>query len=231
MKRTELIQLVGDEPLFTSGMLLSPGVDVGDVRKQLSRWTRDGTVIQLRRGLYALGATYRRSEPHLFELSNALVAGSYVSLEAALAYHGLIPEAVFVTTAVTTGKPVRRETPFGTLVYQHIKKELFWGYESVAVSPERLVGSERPRGSRAPARSGRTAYVATPEKALLDLAHLTPGADRPPFVRELRLQGLDAIDVERLRAFAGRAGSPKLERFARHVAVLAASQAEEYRTP
>lgn len=210
MKREELIRIVGEEPLFTSGMLLSPGVDVNDVRKQLSRWTRDGTVFQLRRGLYALGLTYRRTEPHPFESSNALVAGSYVSLESALAHRGIIPEAVFVTTAVTTGKPGYRETPVGTFAYQHIKPGLFWGYEAVSVG------------------SGRTAYVATPEKALLDLAYLRAGADRAGFVRELRLHGLDIIDPDRLMSFARRSASPKLQRFARRVVALAARQTVEF---
>ena len=139
-------------------MLLSPGVDLQDVRKQLSRWTNDGTVVQLRRGLYALGEPYRSTEPHPYEVSNALVSGSYVSLETALADQGLIPETVFATTAVTTGRPGTRTTPFGTFVYQHLKADLFWGYRSEAVGGSQAVGASR------------IAFVATPEKALLDLS-------------------------------------------------------------
>src|SRR5665647_2055164 len=64
MKRDTLFDIVGDEPLFTTGMLVGPGADLKDVRKQLSRWTKDGTVLQLRRGLYALAPPYRRRDPH-----------------------------------------------------------------------------------------------------------------------------------------------------------------------
>src|SRR5660398_277312 len=128
MRRADLLRAVGREPLFSTGMLLSPGVSLQEVRKQLSRWTADGTVVQVRRGLYALGEPYRTVEPHPYEVSNALVPGSYVSLETVLADHGLIPEAVFATTAVTTGRPGTRTTPFGTFVYQHLKTDLFWGY-------------------------------------------------------------------------------------------------------
>jgi len=172
MKRDELIDAVGREPIFTSGMLLTPGVDVRDVRRQLSRWTADGTVVQLRRGLYSLGARYRAADPHPYEVSNALVPGSYVSLETVLADRGLIPEAVFSTTAVTTGRQGSRKTPFGVFVYQHIKNELFWGYESVSIG------------------NARFAFVATPEKALLDMAYLRTGSDELGFARELRLQRL-----------------------------------------
>jgi predicted transcriptional regulator of viral defense system len=210
MKREELIDIVRDEPLFSTGILLSPGVDLHDVRKQLSRWSRDGTVLQLRRGLYALGDTYRRQDPHPYEVSNELVPGSYVSLETVLAHRGIIPEAVFVTTAVTTGRQGTRKTPFGTFVYQHIKESLFWGYEAIEVAPDRM------------------AFAATPEKALLDLAYLRPRSDTPAFVRELRLQRLDELDLERLRADAERFASPKVRRFAAIVTDLAAVERTEY---
>lgn len=210
MKRDALIDAVGREPIFTTGLLLTPGVDAQDARKQLSRWTGDGTVVQLRRGLYSLGARYRAADPHPYEVSNALVPGSYVSLETVLADHGLIPEAVFATTGVTTGRQGSRETPFGVFVYHHIKTALFWGYESVPIG------------------DGRFAFVATPEKALLDMAYLRTRSDEIDFARELRLQRLDIIDADRLARFADRFGSRKIERFARNVVTLAASEREEF---
>lgn len=205
-----MLRAVGREPLFTTGMLLAPGVDLQDVRKQLSRWTADGTVVQLKRGLYAPGGLYRSAEPHSYEVSNALVPGSYVSLESALADHGLIPEAVFVTTAVTTGRQGSRATAFGTFVYQHLKRDLFWGYETVALA------------------GGRTAFVATAEKALLDLGYFRSHFDDRAFAQGLRLQRLDSIDLDRLAHMAERFGSRKVERFARSVAVLATAEAEDY---
>lgn len=210
MKRGDLLDAVGREPIFSTGMLLTPGVELQDVRKQLSRWTDDGTIVQLRRGLYSLGARYRTADPHPYQVSNTLVAGSYVSLETVLADQGLIPEAVFTTTAVTTGRQGSRKTPFGVFVYHHIKTGLFWGYES------------------APIGDGRFAFVATPEKALLDLAYLRTHSDAPGFVRELRLQRLESIDIDRLLRFADRLGSRKVERFARNVVSMAASEREEF---
>lgn len=211
MKRDALLDIVAREPLFTTGMLLTPGVDVQDVRKQLSRWTRDGTVVQLRRGLYSLGARYRLREPHPYEVSNAVLQGSYVSLETVLADRGLIPEAVFSTTAVTTGRQGSRQTPFGCFVYQHIRPDLFWGYESVSIG------------------EGRVAFVATPEKALLDMAYLRTRSDEAGFARELRLQRLEIIDAERLVRFAERFGGKKVLRFAHNVIALRESEREEYR--
>lgn len=210
MKRETLLGIVGREPFFTTGMLLSSGTDLRDVHKQLSRWKLDGTVIQLRRGLYALGRPYRRAEPNAYELSNALQGGSYVSLESALSDYGLIPEAVFVTTAATTGRSGSRKTPFGTFVYQHIKPSLFWGYEAVTLPGD------------------RTAFVATREKALLDMAYLRVGSSDPAFVRALRLQHLETVDLERLADLAKRSGSPKVRAFADIVRDIAGQEADEY---
>lgn len=210
MKRDTLIDAVRNEPLFTPGMLLTPGADAQDVRRQLSRWKNDGTVLQLRRGLYALGDRYRSADPHPYEVSNALVPASYVSLETVLAARGLIPEAVFATTAVTTGRQGIRQTPFGRYVYHHIKRELFWGYETLQLD------------------GPRTAHVATVEKALLDMAYLRSHSDEPGFVRELRLQNLDVVDRMRLQEYAERFGSRKVERFCSRVLVLADEQLEEW---
>ena len=210
MKRLDLVEAVGNEPLFASGTLLTGGVDPQDVRKQLSRWTADGTVVQLRRGLYALGRPYRASLPHPYEVSNVLVPGSYVSLETVLAEAGLIPDAVFVTTAVTTGRQGSRKTPLGTFAYHHIKTSLFWGYETHEVD------------------DGRTVFVATLEKALLDLGYLRSYSDERAFATGLRLQHLELIDLERLATMARRFSSRKVERFAKNVAGLALAEAEEY---
>jgi len=119
MKFEALLQIVEDEPVFETGFLLAGDVDPADVRRQLSRWVKGGRLLQLRRGLYALAPPYRKVKPHPFLVANRLVPGSYVSLQSALAYHGLIPEHVPVTTSVTTGRPQRQESPLGSFVYHH----------------------------------------------------------------------------------------------------------------
>ena len=58
MKFEELVEIVGDEPVFETGLLLVGQVDSKDVRRQLSRWVRAGRIYQLRRGLYALAPPF-----------------------------------------------------------------------------------------------------------------------------------------------------------------------------
>ena len=40
MTFNELVEIVADEPLFETGLLLAGAVDPADLRRQLSRWTR-----------------------------------------------------------------------------------------------------------------------------------------------------------------------------------------------
>lgn len=202
MKFRSLLAAVGDEPLFETGFLLAGEVDPADLRRQLSRWVSSGHLVQLRRGLYALAPPYRKTEPHPFLVANRLVRGSYVSLHSALAHHGFIPEHVPVITSVTTGRPQRRENPFGSFEYHHCPPDRLAGYRV-----ERLAG-------------GQEAFVATPAKALADLIHLVPGADSAAYLSELRLTNLEKLDpAELLRPSVS--DRPKIRRAFRRLAALA----------
>jgi hypothetical protein len=207
MKWPQLLEIVGEEPIFSSSLLLSGSVSPAAVRRQLSRWTKDGRIVQIRRGLYAIGGPYRKVQAHPFLVANRLLRPSYVSLQSALAHHGMIPEAVPVVTSVTTRRPGLLTTPLGDHLFRHEKAELFFGFEAIDLG------------------RGQSAFVAVPEKALLDLVHLTAEADRGGYLEELRLQNLEKLDPERLLAAAR--GSPKLRRAARRILDLRESEARE----
>ncbi|MGQ9767067.1 MAG: type IV toxin-antitoxin system AbiEi family antitoxin domain-containing protein, partial [Anaerolineae bacterium] len=104
MEFSRLLTIIGEEPLFETGLLLAGEVDPNDVRRQLSRWVKAGRLYQLRRGLYALAPPFQKVKPHPFVVANRMARGSYVSLQAALAHYGLIPEAVPAVTSVTTAR-------------------------------------------------------------------------------------------------------------------------------
>jgi predicted transcriptional regulator of viral defense system len=102
-----LIEIVGDEPVFETSLLMTGDADRADVQKPLSRWTRAGRLYQLRRGLYALAPPLQKAKPHPFLVATRMVQPSCVSLQSALAYYGLIPKFVAVTTSVTPVRPGR----------------------------------------------------------------------------------------------------------------------------
>ncbi|MBU4360840.1 type IV toxin-antitoxin system AbiEi family antitoxin domain-containing protein [Patescibacteria group bacterium] len=94
--------------------------------KLLHRYTKSGFIIRLKRGLYAFPDAL---PPDLY-IANKLYSPSYISLEFALAYHGVIPEIVYEITSVTT-KATRRfevKTLGKVFSYRKIKKNAYTGY-------------------------------------------------------------------------------------------------------
>jgi len=212
MRFDDLLAFVSKQPLVETGLLLAGAVDPADVRRQLSRWVQAGRVIQLRRGLYALAAPYQQIPPHPFLIANSLLPGSYVSLQSALAYFGLIPEYVAQTLSMTTQRPARWRNALGDFRFQHLATHLFFGYQQVSFTP------------------GQEAFIALPEKALLDLVHLTPGGDDPAYLAGLRLQNMVSLNPQRLQAMAGRAGKPKWLRAAARISELIKNEESTYTT-
>ncbi|MBI4581267.1 MAG: hypothetical protein HY718_16310 [Planctomycetes bacterium] len=208
MKWESLLALLGHEPVFSSALMLAGNVSVAQVRLQLSRWAKAGRLLQLRRGVYILAPAWRKAEPHPFLVANMLQRGSCVSLQSALAFHGVIPEHVPVVTSVGPGRPETVRNPLGAFQFSHVARGLLYGYTRLEVAPRQF------------------AFVACPEKALLDLVHLTPGADSPAYLCELRLQNTDAMSAQVLHELAERSGRPKLLRAARLAGPLLSAEGE-----
>jgi hypothetical protein len=211
MKFNELFPLVVEEPVFETGLLLAGDRDSVDVRRQLTRWQQAGKLYQLRRGLYSLAPPYQKINPHPFLVANRLVHGSYVSLQSALSYYSLIPEGVPVVTSVSAGRPGRWKTPFGAFAFRHIQPAMVNDYRMVEVA------------------EGQMAYIASPEKALLDLLYLEAGSDAPAYLAELRLQNPARLDMEKLATLVEKAGKPKLQRALAELQALAEDEMEGYR--
>ncbi|MBI3957974.1 MAG: hypothetical protein HY328_04115 [Chloroflexi bacterium] len=210
MKFQDLLTIAGNEPIIESSLLLAGDVQPGDVQRQLSRWRDAKLLYQLRRGLYLLAEPYRKTTPHPFAAANLLQRPSYVSCESALAWYGLIPEYVPSVVSVTTARTEERRTALGNFIYRHVKIDLFWGYYSVEVA------------------MGQSAFIAKPEKALLDLIYLQPGGDDENYLAELRLQNWEALDLAILAQMAEKSGSAKLQRAAQRLEILANDEINVY---
>ncbi|HEX7395575.1 MAG TPA: hypothetical protein VF313_11665 [Anaerolineaceae bacterium] len=215
MEFGRLLELVGDEPVFETAFLLAGEVNPNIVRLQLTRWTKNGRIYQLRRGLYAIAPPYQKVKPHPFLIANRMQRASYVSGQSALAFYGLIPDIVNATLSMTAGRPERRETPLGVFEFRHIKPDLLRGYQMIDL------GLTQP---------SQQALVATPEKALLDLIYLQPGGGTPDYLRELRLQNLERLNLDELHRQADSFDTPKLHQAATDISSMAQSEIQEYDT-
>jgi predicted transcriptional regulator of viral defense system len=210
MNYEEALTQVRDLPLFRSGLLQVGDVSPANLQRQLSRWKASGKVEQLRRGLYTLASPYRKVEPDPFLIANQLVEPSYVSLQSALAYNELIPEAVFEVTSITSRRrTLTYETSFGAFSYQSVQKDLFTGFSLVETAPDQWV------------------YLARPEKALLDLIYLTPKGTEMDYLRSLRLQNTDQLDLAWMEKFVRDHGTGKLISAVKNLSLLVRAEEGE----
>ena len=209
MEFDHLLKLIGDDPVFETSLLLAGNINPKIVRLQLTRWVNSGRIYQLRRGLYSIAPPYQKIKPHPFLVANRLQRASYVSLQSALAFYGLIPEIVNITVSITAGRPERLETPLGIFEFRHIKSNLLFGYQMTDLV-------------------GQSTLVATPEKALLDLVYLQPGGESSKYVHELRLQNLDHLDLDVLKKHSKVFDSPKMRAALKVISQLIQGETSEY---
>ena len=209
MEFDELLKLIGDDPVFESSLLLAGNINPQIVRLQLSRWVNSGRIYQLRRGLYSIAPPYQKINPHPYLVANHLQKASYVSLQSALAYYGLIPEVMNITTSVSTGRPERLETPLGIYDFRHLKTDLLFGYQMINLGDQ-------------------SALVATPEKALLDLIYLQSGGSSTDYFNELRLQNLEQFDLELLQKLSEKFGTPKTLNAVKEISRIIAEETSKF---
>lgn len=100
---------------------------------QLHQWEKSGDLVRLKRGLYM----FADEEFDMAEVAGSLYPPCYLSLEYILSVFGIIPEAVFDYTFVTTKTTRRFETPVGTFIFQKIKRDAFTGFDSSTLVAEK----------------------------------------------------------------------------------------------
>jgi len=134
---------------------LFPDISIGARGLLVHRACRAGEILRLKPGLFVLDQPYRTSEPHPFVLAAMLHAPSHISLESALRYHGLIPEAVYQVSSVTVGRSREFSTPLGVFDFRRVPASApRAGVESVAVA------------------RNAWAFVASPLRAIADKVYL-----------------------------------------------------------
>ncbi len=149
---------------FENQVKTLPAFNLNDVRKidpgfhkqQLWYWHNKGYIKSLAGGYYML-SDKQVNESYLFMMSNKIYEPSYISLESALAYYQIIPEAVLGVTSVSSRKTKQFDSEWGRLSYRSIKPILMFGY--------RVMEQDK-----------KIKYkIASLEKAVLDYLYLNTG--------------------------------------------------------
>ena len=87
---------------------------------------KEGKLIRLKRGWFCVNPKYSKKSINHGVVANVLDEGpSYVSIESALSYYGLIPERTMGMTSVVTGRSKTFRTPIGWFSYKSIPEDLF----------------------------------------------------------------------------------------------------------
>lgn len=153
-------------------------------RDKITGLLRRRDIIRVKKGLYVFGEKYRRRPYSREVLANLIYGPSYISLEYALHYHGLIPERVEAVTSVAIGRSRRFLTSVGLFSYWGIPVDAF-----SAGMDQYDVGE------------GRYFLMAGPEKALCDKIQQDRGATggareelQEYLVGQLRID-MDALSV------------------------------------
>ena len=113
-------------------------------------------------------------------IANKVVSPSYLSLESALSFYGLIPEETPNPTSVTTTRAENFHAAGRLFIYQHIKPDYFRGFLKVKYENQKIL-------------------IASPEKALWDKMYLHSLNHRfsIEWLEGLRLQNLEEFDLSK----------------------------------
>ncbi|MEI7579850.1 MAG: hypothetical protein WCJ58_07530 [bacterium] len=145
-------------------------------------WEKKDLVVKLRNKRY-LFADFLPSKLDLYYIANKLYSPSYISLESALSYYGIIAENSNKITSISTNKTLAIDTKFGIFEYKIIDEKFFFGYEIKPV--------------------GNNKYnLASLEKAIIDFCFINPNissfADLESLKVNLKLlkEKLDLIKIK-----------------------------------
>ncbi|MBR0246794.1 MAG: hypothetical protein IJQ61_10025 [Bacteroidales bacterium] len=148
LKQNPLIQFAGVP--VSGAELRSCFANLSSPEKKIQALEREGALIRLKRNLFVVNKELTGRETHACLCANHLYGPSYVSLQWALRYYGLIPERVFVMTSVTTKRSRSFKTPLGLFSYVQVSSAYF------------------PVGVSSVEEGGARFLMASPEKALCD---------------------------------------------------------------
>lgn len=149
--------------------------------RRLVEWQQKGYLQKVVNRWYRF-ATPPIDEFYLQYVANRIYQPSYVSMESALSFYGLIPEAVYQITSVSSRKTHRFETSVGIFNYRHLKPSLLFGYRLLPWQDLHV-------------------RMAEPEKLVLDYLYLRPELSIPTDFAALRLNGpvlAELINPEKL---------------------------------
>ena len=149
------IEQIGNIP-FRMNALASVYTQIKHLAAKAKSLEDSNELCRLKKGLYVVNPEITNKPIVVPLLANYIYGPSYVSMESALWYYGLIPDAVYSTISLTTGVAKSYKNRFGNFRYVHCDKAYF------------------PIGITIKSEAGVSFLIAGREKALCDQIVFTP---------------------------------------------------------
>lgn len=155
MNIMQLRRIIGREEVDYQ-LILSALSDYAYPRDKITSWLKSGELVRVKKGLYVFGkdAALKPYSPEV--LANLIYGPSAISLNYALSFYGLIPERTTTITSITNKRDKAFTTPVGDFSYRYLAPQKY------AVGIE-LFNKD----------NSSPFLIASPEKALCDLIHLS----------------------------------------------------------
>ncbi len=204
-------EITGEE--FDYQTLLNALKGYKQPRDKITALLRRGSIVRVKKGIYIFGKQWAQRPFSREVLSNMIFGPSYISLDYALHFHGLIPERSEAMTSVTTARAKRFSTPIGLFIYRGIPLRAY----PIGVDQIDTEGN-------------RSFLIASPEKALADKVSTDHGTGlrsqsdiKDYLLTHLRMDpgGLKKMNLKLLSNIATRYNSHKILTLYRLIASMA----------
>ena len=148
------------------GILASQLTAYKSPRQKIVELEKEGSLIRLKRGLYVVSPKISGKLLSIELIANHIYGPSYVSMESALRYYGLIPEKTYSVDSMTIKRSRKFDNTIARFKYTYCPSS----YYAIGVNQEM--------------KEGYSFLIASPEKALCDVIIYTP---------QLRLRSMVAM--------------------------------------
>lgn len=191
-KQSELLErlIVKYGQIVTSKQVYQEADGVGDdqqIKKLVTKLVRNGWLIRIKRGLYAISDFSNRGFLALspFLIANLLVKNSYVSFESALTYYGMFDQLTSKTISIANSRYKTVQLGSTEFSFVHVKDQFFFGWQEVIIE-------------------GEAARIATAEKAIIDIVHFHKSQYAIDEVIEILQRHQKDFDFEKLSEYVSQ---------------------------
>lgn len=150
------------------GVLESLLADYKSPRQKIIELEKENAIIRLKRGMYVVSPTVSGEILSVELIANHLYGPSYVSMESALRYYGLIPERTYNVSSMTIKRTRKFDNSIARFEYTYCPSNYY------AIGINQIT------------KENYSLLIASPEKALCDVIIYTP---------QLRLRYMKALQT------------------------------------